>query len=90
MTAETRSDRTERLLSLRLEELARALERASTQGDAAARLLESASVATMHAVTLELVTSERADAIWSEAARRHPVLTAFERERNARLRATSR
>jgi hypothetical protein len=70
-----RGERTARLLAHRLEELARALEQAGAPPDAAARLLESASVATMHAVSLDLVTSERAAAIWTEASERHPVLT---------------
>jgi hypothetical protein len=75
MTADVRSDLTARRLSLRLEELARALECAGAPNATAAQLLESASVATMHAVSLELVTSQRAEEIWGDAARRHPVLT---------------
>jgi len=75
VTPDVRSDLTARRLSLRLEEVARALECTGTPGAVATRLLESASVATMHAVSLELVTSQRADEIWGDAARRHPVLT---------------
>jgi hypothetical protein len=84
VTAAARSDLTARRLALRLEELARALELAGAPGGAAARLLESASVATMHAVSLELVTSERAAEIWGDAARRHPVLATVAVERRAR------
>ncbi|MFN2628294.1 MAG: hypothetical protein ABR569_06625 [Gaiellaceae bacterium] len=72
MTEATRTGRTERLLSGRLDELACAVERASVTVAAAARLLESASVATMHAVSLELLTSARASELWQEAAERHP------------------
>lgn len=72
MTDAARSERTARILSARLSELARALERAAVPPDAAARLLESASVATMHAVTLDLLTSSRACALWREAAEQHP------------------
>jgi hypothetical protein len=83
VTAAARSDLTARRLALRLEELAIALERAGAPESSAARLLESASVATMHAVSLELVTSERAAEVWGEAVRRHPVLSAVA-ERRAR------
>jgi hypothetical protein len=76
VTSDVRSDLTARRLSLRLEELARALECTGAPPSAAARLLEPASVATMHAVSLDLVTSERAEEIWGDAARRHPVLNA--------------
>ena len=76
MTATVRSERTARLLALRLEELGCALERSRGPSEVAGRLLESASVATMHAIDLELVTSERAAAIWTDAASRHPALTA--------------
>ena len=71
---ETRSERTERLLTMRLEELARALERARAPRVAAGRLLELASLATLNAVALELVTAERAEAVWRDARDRHPVL----------------
>jgi hypothetical protein len=61
-------------LAARLEELARACERAGAPREPVARLLESASVATMHAVSLELLTSERAAGIWNDAVERHPLL----------------
>ena len=75
MTHETRSERTVRLLTLRLDELASALERSGAATGAVAHLLELASIATTHAVMLELLTSERAEEVWAAAAQRHPVLT---------------
>jgi hypothetical protein len=74
MEAETRSERTERLLTQRLEELARALERSGASAGAVGRLLELASVATMHAVALDLVSAGRADLIWRAAVESHPAL----------------
>ena len=38
------------------------------------RLLESASVATLNAVALDLLSPEAADEIWREAAERHPAV----------------
>jgi hypothetical protein len=72
MTEDVRSERTIRILSARLDELAQALERAAVPPALATRLLESASVATMHAVTLDLLTTTRASDVWREAAERHP------------------
>ena len=72
MTDAARSERTTRILTARLNELARAVERANESARQAARLLDSASVATMHAVTLELLSSARAEELWREAAERHP------------------
>jgi hypothetical protein len=69
-----RADRTERLLTGRLDELASALERPGAPAQSAARLLELASVATQHAIQLRLLSRERATAIWEAAASRHPVL----------------
>ena len=77
MTRAARSERTVRLLTLRLEELASALERSAAAGGAT-HLLELASVATSHAVSLELITRERAVSVWAAAAERHPVLARFE------------
>ena len=74
MTHETRSERTARLLALRLEELARAVEASGAPAQAVTRLLELASVATVHAVSLELISSERAELIWADARGRHPAL----------------
>ena len=68
------SERTARLLSQRLEDLAETLERSGASTKSVARLLELASVATLHAVQLDLITADRADRIWTGAAQRHPVL----------------
>ncbi len=72
VTAETRSDRTARLLVARLDALARAASR--LKHAEAERLVELASVATMHAVALEMLQAEKAEAIWREAHVRHPQL----------------
>lgn len=72
VTEDARCERTARILSAHLEELARTLERAAVPRDIATRLLESASVATMHAVALELLTPRRASDLWHEAAEHHP------------------
>ena len=69
-----RAERTIRLLTQRLDELATALERSGAPSEGVTRLLELASVATMHAVALELLTHERAAEIWTAAVRRHPAL----------------
>jgi hypothetical protein len=69
-----RAERTQRILLGRLEELARVLERSGAPNAAVARLLESASVATMNAVALNLISSEAADDIWREAQERHPAV----------------
>ena len=74
MTEATRKERTARILTARLEELAHALERTGVPAKQACRLLESASVATMHAVTLDLLSSSRAEELWRETAERHPAL----------------
>jgi hypothetical protein len=74
MTDDTRSERTARVLAARLDELARALELAGVPAGSSARLLEAASVATLHAVTLDLLTAERAAGLWQEAAERHPAV----------------
>jgi hypothetical protein len=74
MTRKARSERTARLLTRRLDELAVALERAGAPPEPVARLLELASVATLHAVSLGLLSAERASGIWDAAAERHPAL----------------
>ncbi len=58
MARETRSERTARVLSARLDALASALMRSGARPDDIARLLELASLATLHAVSLDLL-SER-------------------------------
>lgn len=70
----TRSERVERRLTQRLDELAGALERSGAPAETIGRLLELASVATVHAVALDLVSAERAAQIWHVARERHPVL----------------
>lgn len=72
MQRHARTKRTERILLGRLEELAQVLERSGAPNEAIARLLESASVATMNAVALDLISSEAAEHIWREAEERHP------------------
>jgi hypothetical protein len=72
MDAETRSERTARLLVDRLDALANAAVR--LRHAEAVRLVELASVATMHAVALEILQAEKAEAIWREAHERHPEL----------------
>ena len=67
-----------RLLTQRLDELATALTRSNAPADGVARLIELASVATMHAVALELLTADRAAEIWTSAVRRHPALRQVE------------
>jgi len=74
MTPEMRRDRTERLLRRRLDELGASLERPGAPTEPASRLLQLASVATQHAVALQLLSEERAAAIWDAAVSRHPVL----------------
>ena len=72
MTEDVRSNRTARLLVARLEAVARV----ATQlpHEEVERLVELASVATMRAVSLELLRAERAEAIWREAHEKHPEL----------------
>ncbi len=75
MTRRARTERTERILVARLEELARVLERSGAPAESVARLLESASVATINAIALNLLSEEAANEIWSGAADRHPELS---------------
>lgn len=72
MTRRARTERTERLLIARLEDLARALERSGLPNETVTHLLESASVATMNAVALNLLSAEVAEEIWHDAEDRHP------------------
>lgn len=76
MTEDARCERTERLLASRLDEVCTRLERAGSPQREATRRLELVSVATEHAVSLRLLTGERAHAIWHDAAERHPALRA--------------
>ena len=85
MIAETRSERTARLLVARLDALAQAA--SVLRHEEAARLVELASVATMNAVALELLHAETAEAIWREAHERHPELPEVAIELPKRLAA---
>jgi hypothetical protein len=79
MTRVTRAQRTQRILIARLEELARVLERAGAPQEAVSRLLESASVATINAVALNLISADVADEIWREAEAKHPEIVPLRR-----------
>ena len=72
MVDETRSERTTRLLVARLDALAKVA--SGLHHAEATRLIELASVATMHAVALETLHADQAEAIWREAHLRHPGL----------------
>jgi hypothetical protein len=72
VTEDARCERTARILSARLDELATTLEREALPRHVAARLVESASVATAHAVALELLSAGQASELWQEAAEHHP------------------
>jgi hypothetical protein len=85
VTSETRSERTARLLVARLDALAKAA--TSLRHAEAERLVELASVATMHAVALEMIQAEKAEAIWRDAHVRHPELPVVTIELPQRLAA---
>ena len=72
MVEETRSERTTRLLVARLDALAKVA--SGLHHAEATRLVELASVATLHAVALETLHADRAEEIWREAHMRHPGL----------------
>jgi hypothetical protein len=76
MTEETRCERTARLLSGRLDALARAV--VGLRQAEATRLIELASVATMRAVALEMIDAGTAEEIWDDARARHPELPQVE------------
>ena len=85
VTDETRTERTARLLIARLDALAQV---ASTlKHSEAERLVELASVATMHAVALETLHAEKAEEIWRDAHTRHPQLPVVEIELPEQLAA---
>jgi hypothetical protein len=79
MTRQARAERTERILIARLEELARVLEKSGAPNDAVSRLLESASVATINAVALNLISAELADEIWRDVEEKHPAVAPLPR-----------
>jgi hypothetical protein len=72
VTELARSERTSRLLVARLDALATVA--SQLRHSEAERLVELASIATMHAVALETLQAETAVAIWREAHARHPAL----------------
>jgi hypothetical protein len=72
VTELARSERTSRLLVARLDALATVA--SQLRHSEAERLVELASIATMHAVALETLQAEKAEAIWREAHARHPAL----------------
>ena len=74
MTPEARCERTAELLAARLDELASALERSGAPTAQITRLLELASIATLHAVRLDLLTAGGASATWAEVAEGQPAL----------------
>ncbi|HEX9415615.1 MAG TPA: hypothetical protein VF895_02780 [Gaiellaceae bacterium] len=73
MTPATRSDRTAKLLSARLECLALAAERPGAHPDVVSGV-RLASAATRNAVELHLLSVQEADEIWADTRRRHPTL----------------
>jgi len=76
VTELTRSERTSQLLVARLDALATVA--AQLHHAEVERLVELASVATMHAVALETLHAERAEEIWRDAHTRHPELPVVE------------
>ena len=72
MTELTRSERTSRLLVARLDALASVA--SQLKHSEAQRLVELASIATMHAVALETLQAERAEEVWQEAHAHRPEL----------------
>jgi ubiquinone biosynthesis protein COQ9 len=76
VTELTRSERTSQLLVARLDALASVA--AHLHHVEVERLVELASVATMHAVALETLHAEKAEEIWRDAHTRHPQLPVVE------------
>jgi hypothetical protein len=72
MDAPARIGRTARLLEARLEELAMVSEHSLEGERPFDRQILGVEAATRHAVALELLSPEQADAIWAGVARRHP------------------
>jgi hypothetical protein len=72
VTELTRSERTSQMLVARLDALASVA--AQLHHVEVERLLELASVATMHAVALETLHAQKAEEIWRDAHTRHPEL----------------
>jgi hypothetical protein len=72
MDSHARHDRTLRLLAARLETLAVASLRCPGGERVYRDHILAAVAATRHAVALDLLSSEEADAIWTQVAHRHP------------------
>jgi hypothetical protein len=68
------SERLAQALTVRLEQLAQIAERSGADAPRIAHSLEAASVGTMHAVALDLLSPTEARAIWRAAIVQHPVL----------------
>jgi hypothetical protein len=73
MDADSRHERTVRLLEGRLEALAAVSERSPLGELRYEQQIIATLAATRHAVALELITSEEAGAIWGDVAARHPL-----------------
>jgi len=85
VTELTRSERSSELLVARLDALATVA--SQLQHADVERLMELASVATMHAVALETLHAEKAEEIWRDAHTRQPQLPAVEIELPEQLAA---
>lgn len=72
MSPNARHDHAVRLLAGRLEEIALATERRPARSPELETRVLAALAATRHAVQLELMSAEEADAIWASVADRHP------------------
>ncbi|MDQ3859423.1 MAG: hypothetical protein M3327_13440 [Actinomycetota bacterium] len=65
-------ERTARLLAARLEAVAGVTERSLTGARPLAPQVLALEAATRHAVELDVLSRDEADAIWAEVAHRHP------------------
>lgn len=72
MSPDARHRHAVRLLSGRLEELARASERGPARQEQLELRVRAALAATRHAIDLGLLSADEADAIWASVAARHP------------------
>jgi hypothetical protein len=78
VTRDERAARAAKLLAIRLEQLAAAAERATSMGEPLlVRRIQLACMSTQHAIDLQLLTEEQAEAIWQHAETRHPALAAL-------------
>jgi len=72
LTEEERHDRAVRMLTARLEYLAAAEERTTCGVRLPDEHVLAVEAATRHAISLGLISSEEAAAIWADVAERHP------------------